>query len=185
MPGLSIRAYARHREAAGLSGGTMQSVRKAIAGKRITQNADGTIDPERADQEWTQNTFAGATIRAAESQSTPRAVPPASPPQPAGEVAGDPVSTFLRARAVKETFAARKAQLEYEREAGSLIPTVKAAEYATTISAIVKDHLQARSDRLAPILAALDEEKQIHRLLRADDETVLRKLSKAISDAGL
>src|ERR1035438_3084707 len=50
--GVSIRAYAR------TGGRTESAVRKAIATKRITPNPDGTIDPERADQEWARNTFA-------------------------------------------------------------------------------------------------------------------------------
>ena len=41
--GLSIRAYARHR------GVSDAAVRKAIATGRITPEADGTVDPERAD----------------------------------------------------------------------------------------------------------------------------------------
>ena len=49
----------------------------------------------------------------------------------------------------------------------------------------MKDHLQARADRLAPMLAAVNDEKAIHRLLKNDDEAVLRKVSKAIADAGL
>ena len=40
--GLSIRAYARHR------GVSDAAVRKAIAAGRITPEADGTVDPERA-----------------------------------------------------------------------------------------------------------------------------------------
>ena len=56
MIGVSIRGYARMR---GCSEG---AVRKAIAAKRITPNPDGTIDPERANQEWAKNTFAGKTL---------------------------------------------------------------------------------------------------------------------------
>ncbi|AKH39495.1 MULTISPECIES: hypothetical protein [Nitrosomonas] len=48
--GLSIRAYARHR------GVSHVAVIKAIEAGRITQETDGTIDPERADRDWEQNT---------------------------------------------------------------------------------------------------------------------------------
>ena len=50
MIGISLRAYARMR------GCTEGAVRKAIAAKRITPNADGSIDPERANIEWAKNT---------------------------------------------------------------------------------------------------------------------------------
>ena len=56
MMGVSLRAYARMR------GCSLTAVQKAIASKRITTLPDGTIDPERANQEWAKNTFAGQTI---------------------------------------------------------------------------------------------------------------------------
>ena len=51
--GVSLRAYARMR------GCSLTAVQKAISSKRITTLPDGTIDPERANQEWAKNTFAG------------------------------------------------------------------------------------------------------------------------------
>ena len=65
--GLSIRAYARHR------GVSHVAVKKAIDTGRISQGADGTIDPARADQEWEQNTASprkpAATAKAVASAS--------------------------------------------------------------------------------------------------------------------
>ena len=48
--GLSIRAYARHR------GVSDAAVRKAIKTGRISQEADGTVDPAKADAQWGRNT---------------------------------------------------------------------------------------------------------------------------------
>ena len=73
MKGVSQRAYARMR------GVAMSAVQKAIKTKRITPNEDGTIDPERANQEWLRNTFAGHTLhRVASPQVVPlrTAAPP-------------------------------------------------------------------------------------------------------------
>ena len=56
MMGVSLRAYARMR------GCSLTAVQKAIASKRISTLPDGTIDPERANQDWEKNTFAGQTI---------------------------------------------------------------------------------------------------------------------------
>ena len=128
--GVSIRAYARTR------GRAESAVRKASATKRITPNPDGTIDQERADQEWAQNTFAGQTLhQAARPQVASRSgTPPprgvSSMPSPP-EVSSDPVTAYLRARAVTETYKARTAQLEYEERAGKLIPATKAGEHAS------------------------------------------------------
>lgn len=185
--GVSIRAYARMR------GCSESAVRKAIASKRIKSEADGSIDPARANRDWEQNTFAAATLRPApakpakpprpQPQSQPRAAMPHAPS--VDSPSSDPVQSFLRARAVKETFNAKVAQMEYEERAGRLMQASRAAEYASTFSSIVKDHLMAMPDRLAPVLAAVDDEHAAHRILLNDVSAVLKKLSKAVADAGL
>jgi hypothetical protein len=186
MMGISLRAYARMR------GCSLTAVQKAIASKRITTLPDGTIDPERANQEWAKNTFAGQTIgRKPTAPAPPRggSAQPKAPQPPVipqvGEVSSDPVAAYLRARAVNETFKAKVSQLEYEERTGKLILAVRASEYAATFSAIVKDGLMAMPDRLAPMLAAVDDEKAIHRMLAAEVSALLRKVSKAVADAGL
>ena len=102
------------------------------------------------------------------------------PPAPTG----DPVTAYLRARAVKTSFEARTAQLEYEERAGKLIQATKAGEYAAHWSAIVGDALSAYPDRVAPLVAAAKSEAEIHRILASETNALRRKMSKAISDAG-
>src|SRR5512140_3778194 len=107
MTGVSQRAYAR------LRGVALSAVQKAIATKRITPNPDGSIDPERANQEWEKNTFAGKTLHQA---TRPQVAPLSAPPPPRGmpsqpDVSSDPVAAYLRARAVSETFKAKIAQM--------------------------------------------------------------------------
>ena len=181
--GISIRAYARMR------GCSESAVRKAIASKRIRPEADGSIDSDRANRDWEQNTFAAATLRPAPAKpyKPPRPQPRAAMPHVTSVESppSDPVQSFLRARAVKETFNAKVAQMEYEERAGRLIQASRAAEYASTFSSIVKDHLMAMPDRLAPVLAAVDDEHAAHRILLNDVSAVLKKLSKAVADAGL
>jgi hypothetical protein len=182
VTGVSQRAYAR------LRGVALSAVQKAIASKRITPNPDGSIDPERANQEWERNTFAGKTLHQA---TRPQAAAFSAPPLRGGsgvpsppEVSSDPVSAYLRARAVSETFKAKTAQLEYEERAGKLIQATKAGEYAAHWSAIVGDALSAYPDRVAPLVAAAKSEAEIHRILAGETNALRRKMSKAISDAG-
>ncbi|MBR9837037.1 MAG: elements of external origin [Rhodobacteraceae bacterium] len=54
--GISRRAYAAHRKSRGLSGSTDTAVRKAIATGRIDVEADGSIDPAKADAQWAAGT---------------------------------------------------------------------------------------------------------------------------------
>jgi hypothetical protein len=104
---------------------------------------------------------------------------------PAGEVTSDPVAQYLRARAVNETFKAKVSQLDFEERSRKLIPAARASEYAATFSAIVKDALLSMPDRMAPMLAAVDDEKTVHRMLAAEVTAVLRKVNKAVADSGL
>ena len=53
---LSARGYARHRRAAGLQGGTLRAVQKAIAAGRITTEKGGRVNPQTADQQWADRT---------------------------------------------------------------------------------------------------------------------------------
>lgn len=181
MMGVSLRAYARMR------GCTEGAVRKAIASKRITPNPDGTIDPERANQEWERNTFAGKTLHTAARSvisAPPTPAPTSTLSQPA-DVSRDPVATYLRARAVNETFKAKIAQMEYEERAGKLIQATQAGEYAAQFSSIVGDALSAWPDRLTPLIAATTEETVVHKILRQEVAALRRKIAKAIADAGL
>jgi hypothetical protein len=188
MTGISQRAYAR------LRGVRLSAVQKAVATKRITPNADGTIDPERANEEWARNTFAGKTLHQATQQQQQQAAKPqaARQPPPRGGSSGmpgqpevnDPIATYLRARAVSETFKARTAQLEYEERAGKLIQATKAGEYAANWSGIVGDALSAFADRVAPLVAAAKSEAEIHRILVGETNALRRNVAKAVADAG-
>ena len=60
--GISIRPYARHR------GVSDAAVRKAISAGRITPEADGTVDPDRADAEWARNGTRTRPVRVATPQ---------------------------------------------------------------------------------------------------------------------
>jgi hypothetical protein len=180
MMGVSIRAYARMR------GCTEGAVRKAIASKRITPNKDGTIDAERANQQWAQNTFVGKTLHEATRPAMvrPRAATPAAAMPQSPEVTNDPVAAYLRARAVSETFKAKIAQMEYEERAGKLMQAIKAGEYAMQFSAIVGDALSAWPDRLTPLLAASTDERAVHKILSSEVAALRRRVAKAIADAG-
>src|SRR5579871_5432009 len=105
MTGVSQRAYAR------LRGVALSAVQKAIATKRITPNPDGSIDPERANQEWERNTFAGKTLHQATKS---QAAPPTPPPPRRGisqrpfrpDLPSDPVPPYPRPRVVSEPLKA-------------------------------------------------------------------------------
>ena len=94
--GLSIRAYARHR------GVSHVAVKKAIDTGRIRQEADGTIDPARADSDWEQNTAAPrksvAKPKPTIAAPAPRQKASSSPTEPAKQTRAQPVEPVPQAR---------------------------------------------------------------------------------------
>ena len=66
---LTQAEYARHRKALGLSGGTRESVRKAVDRKSISTFGDGLIDPELADVQWARALVNAGAIIVAGDQS--------------------------------------------------------------------------------------------------------------------
>ncbi len=182
--GISLRGYAKHR------GVTLKAVQKAIARKRIKLEPDGTVDAARADRDWTANSDIAGVLpniiggqKQAYRTARSMAADPELMPAPA-TVAGDPMHAYLKARAVKETFLAKRAQAEYELLMGKLIEKTKSHEYAATFSQMVKEGMLALPDRLAPILAALDDVPSTHKVLLNEIKVLLQKLSKAIANSG-
>src|SRR5688572_21690168 len=119
--GLSIRAYARHRNVSHVA------VLRAIKQGRVIVAPDGTVDPATADASWVRSTDPGRT----KAQPKPRAE--ALRPIPAAAVgsvretlkeqglsSGASV-TFVQARTAHEIAKAHLARLRLQRMKGELI----------------------------------------------------------------
>lgn len=113
--GLSIRAYARHR------GVTDTAVHKAIRAGRITPEADGTVDPAKADVEWTRNS---APARAGtQTRATRVAVPDTGEATREGGTTALPAggASLLQARTVNEVVKAQTNKVRLARLKGELV----------------------------------------------------------------
>ena len=112
--GISIRAYARHR------GVSDAAVRKAIAVGRVTPEADGTIDSERADREWARNS--AAPREGTRQQAVKVAVPESPGPNGDGPAALPSGGTsLLQARTVNEVVKAQTNKVRLARLKGELL----------------------------------------------------------------
>ena len=140
--GLSIRAYAQSRAARGLPGRSHTAVRKAIAAGRVTPEPDGTIDPERADAQWSGQTdpakqrgdaakgpASGTSSTAPSERPVPQAAIDAvqdtltesgQEPAPGGQV------TFMRARLATEVLKAQLQKEQLKRVRGEVVDRNKA-----------------------------------------------------------
>ena len=148
---LTQAEYARRR------GVSRQAVSKAVKKGRIP-TVKGKIDPSVADREFEANADRQHTLKAA-SES-----PPAAP-------------NYSSSRAIREAFMANLARLDYQKRTGALVSAeeVKTAAFNTARKA--RDLLLALPDRLAPVLAGLDDPLECHRVMTEEIRRVCDELS--------
>ena len=134
--GLSIRAYARHR------GVSHVAVKKAIDSGRITPEADGTIEPNRADLEWAQNTVSAR--KPAPAKVAPAAVelPRArtmEPAEPAAPVLSTGGTSLLQARTVNEVVKAQTNKVRLAQLKGDLVDRAQAIAHVFRLARTERD----------------------------------------------
>lgn len=174
--GLSIRAYARHR------GVSHVAVKKAIDTGRITQLADGTIDPDTADAQWAQNTLqsrkadAPEVTNTAKTPSAPKERPQrtvATPQREAPDATAPPLSagstSLLQARTVNEVLKAQLNKVELAHRKKELVDRAQAVAHVFKLARVERDawlNWPARiSGQMASTLGV--DAHQMHVLLEA------------------
>lgn len=173
--GLSRRAYAAHRLERGLPGGTDMAVRKAISTGRITVEADGSIDPAKADAQWLSGTDqafqrtpeaqqlgvdrARETLAADERRAVPAAAVEAVQQAVAGGEAAQDAGmtggiTYSKAKAAKEAIMAQLAQLRLKKERKLIVEREPARLDVYDLARQYRDHWVQLPARVAATLAA-------------------------------
>ena len=166
--GMNASAYARHR------GVSHVAVLKALKAGRIAKEPDGTIDPAKADALWNKNTSPAQQRKASKQPAVER-------PLETPAVSNGP--SYAQSRAIKEAYNARLAKLEYEEKSGILVRTDTVKVSWFNVLRVLRDRTLNLPDRLAPILAAEMDPKQVREFL----DTELRQILNDVADttAGL
>lgn len=176
--GLSRRAYADHR------GVSEAAVRQAIKGGRISLRPDGRIDPRAADRQWERNTDPSKPRNSVGGDPKHRKASPDDAPTPmGGNGKGAPAenaSGYARARGAREVYAARLAKLAYEERVGNLVPRELVERGAYLAGQELRDRILALSNRLAPVMARLGDERACRELLRKEARALLEDLKKSL-----
>ena len=137
--GLSIRAYARHR------GVSHVAVIKAIEAGRITQEADGTINPEQADREWAQNTASPHKKNPMQNHTTAESVSTTSSPNG---------TSLLQARTVNEVVKAQTNKVRLAQLKGELVDRPQAIAHVFKLARTERDAWLNWPARISAQLAA-------------------------------
>lgn len=151
--GLSRRAYAAHRGALGLTGSTDAAVRKAIQTGRITLEPDGTIDPVKADRQWSERTAERNTAPGPAGEDAAGS-PAAAAGEPVPDLAAGGTVSFQKARSVNEVLRARRQQLALDQARGELVDRKKAEGMVFAMARRERDAWQTWPARIAAEMAA-------------------------------
>lgn len=154
-----MRAYAKHR------GVSVEAVSKAVKRGRITCNRNekghAMIDPEIADKQWAENSDE-SKVREPE-------------PEPELEQKKPGYSHF---RGIREGYAAKLAQLEYEQKTGRLIDGEEVRQLWITIASIARTRILAIPSKARQQIPELKLEHYITL------EKIVRETLEGLADEG-
>jgi hypothetical protein len=175
---ISQREYARRR------GVSHVAVQRAVKAGRIS-TVNGQIDPALADRQWRDNT----------DQSKPRnritgnpkqTKAPGAPSEPMEWSAGDEAfggpstaSGYAKARAARELYQAQLAKLELDRQRGILVRADEVRLGAFNMARKARDQLIALPERLAAVIAAIQDPAEVQRILEEEIERICQEIADA------
>ncbi len=186
---MSLRAYARHR------GVSLRAVQKALKSGRISAREDGRLDADLADDNWARNTAPRpqAPARPKSKLAAQKAAAPTTAPErahhhsdtrPAVLQSTEPPRLesgleYSKARAVRESYLARLAKIDFEERTEKLVSRDEMQVAAFNRYRTFRDGMLNIPDRLAAVLAAETDPRQVHELM----STEIRKALTEFSDA--
>lgn len=184
---LSLRAYARHRKDLGLKGATHRAVQKAIADGRIegavrVVNGDAKIDPVVADQEWASKTDALRSNAGGDpTTGRPLGDLDGAPRVEAREGSSSVADQARAAQAVRLTYQAKLAELEYRQKVGELVEAALVEREQHRAARALRDRIRAIPDRMAAGLAAETDPHRCRLLLAGEIDQALAEVARLLT----
>lgn len=165
--GISIREFARR------AGCDEKVVRRKVKTEHIKPLADGTIDPAYLNVDWRK----GDPLPADNGHEVADSADLRD--EAARLVSADGAELWSKADAekVKENYAARLKQLEYDRESGLVVAIDDVVVAVASEYAVVRNRLLGIGSKVAPTLATLQDAEQIKAIIDAEVIEALNQLT--------
>ena len=172
---LTQAEYARHR------GVSRQAVLKAVRTGRIHLDPEGRIDRQQSDVAWMANSdpTRGGPRRAGQihGMTVVREAPGTGTRTSVGVQPLLP--SLATSRAVREACRAKIAQLDYEERRGKLLDADRMRQAIIEVNRSTRDRMLAIPNRVAPILAAIDDAAEVRRVLAEEIRVACEELRRA------
>ena len=146
---MNASEYARKR------GVSRQAISQAIKHGRLTREADGQIDPEKADREL------GGASRAAVSAGVPN---------------------YGTSRAVREAYRAKRELLDYEERAGRLVTIEDVEGILAGLVSTMRTNLLGIGPAIAPVVALETDPRRCQDLIDRRVREVLEEFAGGVRD---
>jgi hypothetical protein len=156
-------------------------VQKAIATGRIKTTADGKVDPDAANVAWESNTDESKLRRPVAIAPLASPWAPPSVPDSLGRTAprqNGAVSGFQAAHAMFETYRARTARMNFERDQGRLLDAGEVQRAVFEINRTVRDRILGIPARVSSIVAAINVPAEVDKVLMNELLQALEELSR-------
>lgn len=156
-----------------------------LNGALVTENGKQLIDLERGLALWDERTLRNnnAKVGTPAGAATAPTTAPTPAPTPAQlrayieALPEDAIPDLNESRARREHYQAEQAKLAALQGRGELVPVAEVRKEAFALARAVRDELSGIPDRVASMLAACSDVRQVHRMLSEEIRVALRGLS--------
>lgn len=155
-------------------------MQKALKNKRITRGPDGGIDFARADRDWAANTDTGRLRQPVKEPFRKKPPPKEFHDIPYQSRESATATGYASARAIRETYLARMAKLDFEEREGRLLDRDKVRAEAFNLFRIVRDSMLNVADRVSALLAAESDTARCHDILSTEIRGALSGLTNPV-----
>lgn len=168
--GISIREFARR------AGCDDKVVRRKLESGHLHRNSDGSLNPAYLDIDWRSGASLPAdTVGAFADSADGVSIEDIATRMVAAD--GKELWSKADAEKVKENYAARLKQLEYDRESGLVVPIDDVVVAVASEYAVVRNRLLGIGSKVAPTISVLQSPEEIKAIIDAEVVEALSQLT--------
>ena len=188
--------FSKFAQIKGVSGAAVtQACKSRIKDAIVERDGKRMLDRAKALELWDRNTRRNGSERVSQDarEWDRRELAPSAAPSPPVSVPAAPSTAQLKnlimglpedqipgldvSRERKEHYNAEIARLAALKDRGDLVPTADVKREAFTLGRQIRDNVMGIPDRVAPLLAAAQDSREVHRMLTDELRTALRVLA--------
>jgi hypothetical protein len=173
MPRITQAAYAKRK------GVTPQYINKLVQ-RGVIRKIGRMIDPKQADAAIRRSSVSPERSKL---RATGKKTSSSRPKKPTKKAQGSPkpdsaTKSLTAAKAMRENFQAKIAELDYEKQIGNLLPREQVVIAEQRKNANIRTQFRKLARSVAPMLSRVSDPAEVENLLREEIDVVLNQLAR-------